>query len=46
MLKNWLADLSEMETDVPHRPGKLYKLHPQLKKLHTPAAKKEGSQPA
>jgi 8-oxo-dGTP diphosphatase len=42
MLKNWLADLSEMETDVPHRPGKLYKLHLQLKKPPTPASKKEG----
>ena len=25
-LKNWLDDLDEMEDDVPHRPGKLYKL--------------------
>jgi 8-oxo-dGTP diphosphatase len=25
-LKNWLVDLNEMEEDVPHRPGKLYKL--------------------
>jgi 8-oxo-dGTP diphosphatase len=25
-LKNWLQDLNEMEEDVPHRPGKLYKL--------------------
>lgn len=25
-LKNWLVDLNEMEVDVPHRPGKLYKL--------------------
>jgi 8-oxo-dGTP diphosphatase len=25
-LKNWLEDLNEMEEDVPHRPGKLYKL--------------------
>ena len=25
-LKNWLQDLGEMENDVPHRPGKLYKL--------------------
>jgi 8-oxo-dGTP diphosphatase len=23
--KNWLIDLNEMEMDVPHRPGKLYK---------------------
>ena len=31
-LKNWLVDLNEMEEDVPHRPGKLYKLRSQLKK--------------
>jgi 8-oxo-dGTP diphosphatase len=30
-LKNWLVDLNEMEEDVPHRPGKLYKLRSQLK---------------
>ena len=29
-LKNWLKDLDEMESDVPHRPGKLYKLKPGL----------------
>jgi 8-oxo-dGTP diphosphatase len=29
--KDWLLDLDEMENDVPHRPGKLYKLKPQLK---------------
>jgi len=23
--KDWLIDLDEMESDVPHRPGKLYK---------------------
>jgi 8-oxo-dGTP diphosphatase len=27
-----LVDLNEMEEDVPHRPGKLYKLNPALKK--------------
>ncbi len=32
MVKNWLVDLAEMEEDVPHRPGKLYKLRPGLKK--------------
>lgn len=26
MAKGWLVDLNEMEEDVPHRPGKLYKL--------------------
>jgi 8-oxo-dGTP diphosphatase len=25
-LKDWLLDINEMENDVPHRPGKLYKL--------------------
>ncbi len=30
MLKNWLVDLNEMEQDVPHRPGRLYKLKKQL----------------
>jgi 8-oxo-dGTP diphosphatase len=32
MAKGWLVDLNEMEEDVPHRPGKLYKLTPGLKK--------------
>lgn len=31
-LKNWLVDLDEMEEDVPHRPGKLYKLKSQFRK--------------
>ncbi|HEY0355357.1 MAG TPA: NUDIX domain-containing protein [Flavisolibacter sp.] len=30
-IKNWLVDLNEMEEDVPHRPGKLYKLKNQLR---------------
>lgn len=30
-IKNWLVDLNEMEEDVPHRPGKLYKLRTHLK---------------
>ncbi|MBL7752679.1 MAG: NUDIX hydrolase [Chitinophagaceae bacterium] len=25
MLKDWVVDLDEMETEVPHRPGKLYR---------------------
>ncbi len=33
-LKNWLVDLNEMEEDVPHRPGKLYKLKTGLKAHH------------
>jgi 8-oxo-dGTP diphosphatase len=31
-LKNWLDDIDEMEDDVPHRPGKLYKLKTGFKK--------------
>jgi 8-oxo-dGTP diphosphatase len=30
--KNWLVDLNEMEVDVPHRPGKLYKAKTQMKR--------------
>jgi 8-oxo-dGTP diphosphatase len=32
LVKDWLVDLNEMEEDVPHRPGKLYKLRPGLRK--------------
>jgi 8-oxo-dGTP diphosphatase len=32
MAKGWLLDLNQMEEDVPHRPGKLYKLNGGLKK--------------
>lgn len=38
-LKNWLVDTNEMEDDVPHRPGKLYKLRNQLKKEYKVAGK-------
>lgn len=31
ILKDWLVDLNEMEEDVPHRPGKLYKLKSSFK---------------
>src|SRR5205085_8327862 len=31
-LKDWLIDLDEMESNVPHRPGKLYKAKPPLRK--------------
>jgi len=31
-LKDWIVDLNEMETNVPHRPGKLYKVKTQLRK--------------
>lgn len=41
MLKNWLVDLNQMEQDVPHRPGKLYKLRPQLKNSY--CGVKEGN---
>jgi len=33
--KNWLVDLDEMENDVPHRPGKLYKAKIQVRKKQT-----------
>jgi 8-oxo-dGTP diphosphatase len=42
-LKNWLVDLNEMEVDVPHRPGKLYKLKTGLKST---GKGKAGSQPS
>ena len=29
-LKEWLVDTAEMEIDVPHRPGKLYKVKPEF----------------
>lgn len=35
-IKNWLIDLNEMEEDVPHRPGRLYKLQPHLKSMGKP----------
>ncbi|HRE38153.1 MAG TPA: NUDIX domain-containing protein [Chitinophagaceae bacterium] len=31
-IKDWLTDINEMETDVPHRPGKLYKLKAEHRK--------------
>lgn len=31
-IKDWLHDLNEMEGDVPHRPGKLYKLKQDFKR--------------
>ena len=30
-IKDWLMDIDEMENDVPHRPGKLYKLKPEFR---------------
>jgi 8-oxo-dGTP diphosphatase len=41
VLKDWLVDLNEMEEDVPHRPGKLYKLKPCLKKNGRQTIKQE-----
>ena len=38
--KDWLLDLDEMENDVPHRPGKLYKAKTELWKK---ASGKKGS---
>lgn len=32
ILKDWLVDIKEIEEDVPHRPGKLYKLKLEHKK--------------
>jgi len=41
--KDWLLDLAEMENDVPHRPGKLYKAKAQLrKKQFKPKIKESG----
>ncbi len=31
-IKDWLVDIGEMEDDVPHRPGKLYKLKSEFRK--------------
>lgn len=31
-IKEWLVDIHEMESNVPHRPGKLYKLKPGVRK--------------
>ncbi len=31
-IKDWLVDIDEMENDVPHRPGKLYRLKPEFRK--------------
>ncbi len=31
-IKDWLMDINEMEDDVPHRPGKLYKVKPEYRR--------------
>jgi 8-oxo-dGTP diphosphatase len=43
-IKDWLVDLNEMEEDVPHRPGKLYKLKPEFKRK-TPRRKSSNPRP-
>jgi 8-oxo-dGTP diphosphatase len=37
-IKDWLIDLNEMENDVPHRPGKLYSLKRQHKRISNSVA--------
>ncbi len=39
ILKDWLEDLNQMEEDVPHRPGKLYKFKARIKTAYHSAAK-------
>jgi 8-oxo-dGTP diphosphatase len=39
--KDWLLDLDEMENNVPHRPGKLYKAKAKLKKKYSEQKFKE-----
>lgn len=34
-IKDWLMDIDEIENDVPHRPGKLYKLKTEFRKKST-----------
>lgn len=41
-IKDWLVDLNEMEEDVPHRPGKLYKLKPEFRRK--PQRRKSSNQ--
>ncbi len=35
-IKDWLMDINEMENDVRHRPGKLYKLNPEFIRKTSP----------
>ena len=41
MAKGWLVDMNQMEEDVPHRPGKLYKVSTGLRKLGKTVARLE-----
>ncbi|HEU4633777.1 MAG TPA: NUDIX domain-containing protein [Flavisolibacter sp.] len=45
-LKNWLVDLNQMEQDVPHRPGKLYKLKTGLRVIGQEKARVKPSRVA
>jgi 8-oxo-dGTP diphosphatase len=41
-IKDWLVDMEEMENDVPHRPGRLYKLKGEYKRKNLLASKLHG----
>jgi len=41
--KDWLIDLDEMENDVPHRPGKLYKAKTQVRKKQSRRKAKDAT---
>ena len=41
--KDWLIDLDEMENDVPHRPGKLYKAKTQVRKKQSRKKPKDAT---
>jgi 8-oxo-dGTP diphosphatase len=41
--KDWLIDLEEMENDVPHRPGKLYKAKTQVRKKQSRRKAKDAA---
>jgi hypothetical protein len=41
--KDWLIDLDEMENDVPHRPGKLYKAKTQVRKKQSRRKTKDAA---
>jgi hypothetical protein len=41
--KDWLIDLDEMENDVPHRPGKLYKAKTQVRKKQSRKKAKDAT---
>jgi hypothetical protein len=41
--KDWLIDLDEMENDVPHRPGKLYKAKTQVRKKQSGRKTKDAA---